>query len=453
VTFCVILSQFFAYTVSVCTIFEFRCANGKCIPSNWRCNGQKECTDGSDEFSCKDALPGKIAKISVVPRDETSMIVSWVLEVSLNIPPVQSFKLQYKEVSSDVYSSVSIERSARSFVVTNLQPNNAYEFTISAVNKMGVGPRSDQVLAFVKPRPTDEPPLQGVPYNSSAILLLWKDASETKALGYFIYYENVMEDESGGDSDHIYTVSTTKRRAVLTSGIEEGKTYRITVRPYTVFGYGPAIGPVFVKTPSSSITPPEFTVSLDSSSIHYDALLNITSDARGKAYALRFGYSMTKSLPILEEKLMLLPSTYSHGSVRIRPFLWHYFGLSVQGTDGRWSQENFKWLRGPLHGYTGFSTANDSVTLFWSPVDQNIKPDAYLVSFRASDELVKSRILVRNRSKLGYSRIKLGSLRDDTMYDFEIKGKDPKCDASKTIRLSVKTKPKNQMERNKQESL
>ena len=99
-------------------------------------------------------VPGKIAKISVVPRDETSMIVSWVLEVNLNIPPVQSFKLQYKEVSSDVYSSVSIDRSARSFVVTNLQPNNAYEFTISAVNKMGVGPRSDQVLAFVKPRPT-----------------------------------------------------------------------------------------------------------------------------------------------------------------------------------------------------------------------------------------------------------------------------------------------------------
>ena len=57
----------------------------------------------------------------------------------------------------------------------------------------------------------DEPPLQGVPHNSSAILLFWKDASETKALGYFIYYENVMEDESGGDSDHIYTVSTTKR--------------------------------------------------------------------------------------------------------------------------------------------------------------------------------------------------------------------------------------------------
>ena len=58
---------------------------------------------------------------------------------------------------------------------------------------------------------TEEPPLQGAPYNSSAILLLWKDASETKALGYFIYYENAMEGETGSDSDHIYTVSTTKR--------------------------------------------------------------------------------------------------------------------------------------------------------------------------------------------------------------------------------------------------
>ena len=76
------------------------------------------------------------------------------MEVSLNIPPVQSFQLRYKGVSGDVYSSVSIERSLRSIVVTNLQPNGAYEFTISAVNRIGVGPRSDQVLALVKPRPT-----------------------------------------------------------------------------------------------------------------------------------------------------------------------------------------------------------------------------------------------------------------------------------------------------------
>ena len=229
---------------------------------------------------------------------------------------------------------------------------------------------------------------------------------------------------------------------MLTSGIEEGNTYRITVRPYTIFGYGPAIGPVFVKTPLASIAPPKFMVSLDSSSIRYDALLTVASDTRNKAYALRYGYSITKSFPILEEKLTFLPSNYSHGSIRIRPFLWHYFGLSMQGTDDRWSQENFKWLRGPLHGYTGFSTAHDSVTLFWSPVDSKIKSDAYVVSFKASDELVKSKVLVRSKSKLGYSRIKLGSLKDNTIYDFEIRSKDPKCDASKTIRLSVKTKPK-----------
>lgn len=32
-----------------CAPSEFACENGQCVPGRWRCDGEPECPDGSDE--------------------------------------------------------------------------------------------------------------------------------------------------------------------------------------------------------------------------------------------------------------------------------------------------------------------------------------------------------------------------------------------------------------------
>ena len=46
------LNYNFTISVASCASSQWTCSNGQCISSSYRCDGDQDCTDGSDELNC-----------------------------------------------------------------------------------------------------------------------------------------------------------------------------------------------------------------------------------------------------------------------------------------------------------------------------------------------------------------------------------------------------------------
>ena len=74
-------------SLSTCSLSEFSCYNGLCLDIKGRCNGTKECSDGSDEYDCitlklspsykneKPPLEGEIMHVNVSVKVENILMI------------------------------------------------------------------------------------------------------------------------------------------------------------------------------------------------------------------------------------------------------------------------------------------------------------------------------------------------------------------------------------------
>ncbi|KAK3574383.1 hypothetical protein QTP86_006157 [Hemibagrus guttatus] len=55
---------------TTCSVEDFTCTNGQCVPARWKCDGEPECLDGSDEAesTCNVLKVKIVAEVSKNPN-------------------------------------------------------------------------------------------------------------------------------------------------------------------------------------------------------------------------------------------------------------------------------------------------------------------------------------------------------------------------------------------------
>lgn len=73
--------------------FQYECKNGRCVPAWWKCDGENDCGDWSDESQCSGTQISPVSAVNLVCRVLTKENAQWINYSSLCCVCVQMVEL------------------------------------------------------------------------------------------------------------------------------------------------------------------------------------------------------------------------------------------------------------------------------------------------------------------------------------------------------------------------
>ena len=221
---------------------------------------------GKDEKSNKLLiLETPAAPTALILREvwSRSASISWTTPFAPNIP-ITGFVIQYWRESNGENKRLEeelVSPSHTSFLLKNLQPGAHYECSVVALNEVGRGPASTNLIFKTGEEEPAAAPLDFVaePKGPTTIRVSWKsppiDKWNGNSVGFYAGFR------SASDYSRPYSLRTvpftnyTSTYEYFLSGLNRGTEYSVIVKAYNNAGSGPESQEMIAKTMTGELPP------------------------------------------------------------------------------------------------------------------------------------------------------------------------------------------------------
>ena len=180
-------------------------------------------------------VPGAPTGLTATPGN-TQVTLSWAAPASDGGSPVTGYDL-YVGTTADLTGDAPVARVTGTVVtVTSLVNGTRYYFRVTAVNRVGEGPASNEVSAVPLTVPGAPAGLTATPGNSRVTLSWAAPASGGAAISGYIIYEGTRP---GGENRNPVNGSLVTTTSYTVTGLTNGTTYYFRVIAVNAAGQGP----------------------------------------------------------------------------------------------------------------------------------------------------------------------------------------------------------------------